>query len=60
MTTTTYQNTKVVEDAKDWRVTDKKITAAPAAKDQALTEHRHSEQKLRAAVDELAEKVGQP
>lgn len=59
--TTLYQNTKVVEAAKDWRVTDKAKAAAPAdQKDRARGTHRHSEQKLRAAVDELAKKGGQP
>lgn len=54
-----YQNSKVVEAAKDWRVTDKAKAAAPAAeKDQARGQHRHSEQKLRAAVDELTKKGG--
>lgn len=56
-----YQETKVVEAAKGWRATDKAKAAAPAAeKDQARGQHRHSEQKLRAAVDELAKKGGQP
>jgi hypothetical protein len=59
--TTLYQDTKVVEAAKDWRVTDKAKIAAPAGgKDQARATHRYSEQKLRAAVDELAKKGGQP
>lgn len=54
-----YQETKVVEAAKGWNTTFKAKTAAPAAeKDQARGQHRHSEQKLRAAVDELAKKGG--
>ena len=57
--TALYQNTKVVEAAKDWRVTDKAETAAPPAqKEQARKEHRFNKQKLRAAVDELAKKGG--
>ena len=54
-----YQGTKVIEAAKDWRATDKaKISAPPAAKDQARSKHRLNEQKLRAAVDQLAPKAG--
>ncbi len=61
MTTAAYQDTKVVEAAKGWRVTDKaEIAAPPAAKEQARKEHRFSKQKLRAAVDELAKKGGNP
>ena len=56
-----YQTTKVVEAAKGWRETDKAKTGAPAEqKDQARGKHRHSEQKLRAAVDELTKSGGQP
>ena len=56
-----YENTKVVEAAKTWRVTDKAKTGAPAEQtDHARGQHRHSEQKLRAAVDELAKKGSQP
>jgi hypothetical protein len=58
-----YQNTKVVEAAKDWRVTDKeKIGAPPAEKDDARKKHRLNEQKLRAAVDRLVpqKQGGQP
>jgi hypothetical protein len=54
-----YKTTKVVEAAIDWRGTDKAKIAAPAGtKDQARGQHRLSEQKLRAAVDELAKKGG--
>ena len=56
-----YKITKVKEAAVDWRVTDKAKTGAPAAeKDLARGKHRHSEQKLRAAVDELTKSGGQP
>ena len=56
-----YHSTKIVEAAKGWRATDKAKAGAPAQKkDQARGQHRHSEQKLRAAVDELAKKGGQP
>jgi hypothetical protein len=54
-----YHSTKVVAAAKDWRDTDKAKIAAPAAdKDRARSKHRLNEQKLRAAVDELAPKAG--
>ena len=64
MTTEHYQLTKVVEASKDWRHTDKqKIGASkggvpPEVKAAAISKHRHSEQKLREAVDKLAQKVG--
>ena len=55
------EKTKVEAAAEQWRETDKAKIAAPAGeKDQARGKHRHSEQKLRAAVDELAKKGGQP
>jgi len=56
-----YHSTKVVAAAKDWRVTDKEESSAPPAlKDEARKKHRFSKQKLRAAVDEMAKKGGQP
>lgn len=59
--TAAIKESKVVAAAKGWRKTDKEKIAAPAAvKDQARGLHRLSEQKLRAAVDELAKKGGQP
>ena len=56
-----YQKTKVIEAAKGWTATYKAKSGAPAQqKDRARGQHRHSEQKLCAAVDELAKKGGQP
>jgi uncharacterized protein YpuA (DUF1002 family) len=78
MTPAIYPSTKVIEAAKDWRVTDKHKSVAHAeitnastsdpkvvhrlteAKKTAISKHRLSEQKLRAAVDDLARKGVQP
>lgn len=60
-TSNNYFESKTLAAAKVWRVTDKAKIAAPAAeKEIARATHRHSEQKLRAAVDEMAKKGGQP
>lgn len=59
--TVLYQETKLVAAAIDWRDTDKAKIAAPAGtKDQARGQHRLNEQKLRAAVDELAKEGCKP